>query len=198
MPDKLQQTAAPATTPVSRDEAKAHLNIASTDTTWDTFIDTLLQSATDYAEERTRKAVITQTWIRYLNAFPSSIIEIPKPPLQSVSSITYIDTAGDVQTWAAANYDVDIRSEPGTVNVKTDFSYPSTKVIPNAVVITFVAGYGTAGSDAPALLISTIKLIIAHLFDNREMVSTMGTPAQIPFPNGIERLLDQYSLREFV
>ena len=50
-----------------------------------------------------------------MDSWPLGDIEIPNPPLQSVSSIKYKDSAGTEATWADTNYIVDPDSFLGRV-----------------------------------------------------------------------------------
>ena len=51
------------------------------------------------------RALLTQTWDMYLDEFPcAGEIIIPLSPLQSVTSVSYVDQHGATQTWASANY----------------------------------------------------------------------------------------------
>jgi len=198
---KLEQTVAPATTPISTSEARTHLKIE--DTAYDgedTYVTALIEAAVDIAQERTWRQFITATYVYYLDAFPSAIIELPISPLGAVSSITYVDTDGTTQTWAASKYDVDDKAEPGRIRPTDGEVYPQTKDTPNAVAITFTAGYGSAGSDVPDSIIHALKLMVDHLYELRHPVNvslTSGSVQQIPFPMAVDVLLDHYSARQF-
>ena len=81
---------AAADTPLTLTEAKAHLRYDLT--TEDTLITTLIKVATEYAEKRLSRALITQTWDLYLEDFPAEdTIILPFPPLQTISHVKYYD-----------------------------------------------------------------------------------------------------------
>jgi uncharacterized phiE125 gp8 family phage protein len=48
-----------------------------------------------------------------------------------------------------------------------------------AVQVTFVAGYGNAAA-VPADLKAAIKLLVGHLYENREAVTLGAMPAELP------------------
>lgn len=216
MLDKTKLITAASINPVTLTEARAHLRI--TDTSEDTLISTLIGVATEYAEKRTGRALISQTWELYLDNFPyganyvsespdynqkyidnieeSQFIEMKFPPLASVTSITYYDSNNALQTFAASNYDVDIIRQPGMIRLGYGKSWPSTYYRPNAVIIRYVAGYGSATTDIPEPIRAAIKLLVSFFFENREAVTTFNTVQQIPIPQVIEDLLNQYCLRE--
>ena len=84
---RLKLKTAPAVEPVTLEEAKLHLRVDSGDD--NALITALITTARELAERETKRAFITQTWQMYLDQAPV-IIEIPKPPLQSIVSIKTI------------------------------------------------------------------------------------------------------------
>lgn len=160
-------TSAPATEPVTTAEAKSHLRVDIDDD--DTLIAGMIEAARDYFEEAARRALITQTWRLNLDAWPAgNEIELPRSPLQSVSSIVYLDEDGDSTTWSSSAYIVDADSEPGRVVLAHGQSWPSGGLYPaNPIRITFVAGYGDA-DDVPEKFKHAIKLLVGHWYEHRE------------------------------
>lgn len=154
----------------------------------DSLLTALIQAAREYAEGYQNRALITQTWELVLDDWPNEdYIDIPLPPLQSVTDIKYKDTAGDETTWDDANYIVDIDSFLGRVALAYGCSWPSTALYPVAGIrIKFVAGYGLATS-VPAVTKAAILLLIGHLYENRE-ASMEKNLNEIPF--GVKALLD--------
>ena len=157
--------------PVSLEELKQQCRVDHDDE--DTLIARLGAVATRHVEARTRRALLTQTWRLTLDAFPCDTIYIPRPPLIAVSSITYLDGAGDSQTLATADYRVDASRHPGRITPAYGEYWPTTLCTTNAVTITHTAGYGAAG-DVPEDLRHAILLLAAHWHANRETV-VVGT-----------------------
>lgn len=172
----LELSSGPAVEPVSLAEAKVHLRYDSSDQ--DDYLTTLIQVARETIERWEWRAHITQTWLLKLDGFPSggtSPIYLPRPPVQSITSIAYVDADGDSQTWAAANYQVDTAREPGRVLPVYGKVWPTTQPQTTpAVTVTYVAGYGDAASDVPEQTKHAIKLMLAHVWRNPELV-VMGT-----------------------
>lgn len=131
------------------------------------------------------RVFITQTWDLLLDRFPAAEIRVPLPPLQSVSSVQYMDTAGDTQTLSTDDYTVDAVSEPGWI-VPGTAGWPSTYDQINAVAVRFVAGYGTTGADVPETIVQAMLLLIGHWYQNREAVARDGLA---PLPMAVESLL---------
>lgn len=177
----LVLSTAPSGEPVTLTEAKAWLRVDEDDTAEDVLILGLVQAARSYVENFTRRSLLTQTWQLSLDAFPCNSREIvlPRPPLASVTSIAYIDADGASQTFASAGYHVDTRSEPGRVVLDEDYDWPDTDCRPNAVTVTYVAGYGSS-SAVPRGLKTGIGWLVAHWFRNREHVNIGNIVNQIP------------------
>lgn len=186
----LTRTTAPTVEPITRAEAKAHSRVTVSDD--DEYIDALIEATRDRIENHTKRALLTQTWRLTLDSFPLGRRDIilPWSPLQSVTSITYVDTDGNTQTWASSNYSVDTGATPGRVRLAYDVLYPSIRHQPNAVTIIFVAGYGSAASALPAGIVHACKILCGHYYDNREPVVT-GTVAT-PIPETWKALLGPY------
>ncbi len=158
----LKLITAPATEPISLTEAKAQLREKTIDN--DAEITSLIPRARQYAEDFTHRALITQTWELTLDVFPVWAICIPKAPLSSVTSIQYIDADGNTQTLASSKYIVDTKSEPGRITPAYGESWPATRDQVNAVMITFIAGYGDSTS-VPKPIAEAIELQVEILYD---------------------------------
>src|SRR5579884_3989819 len=111
----LQLVKGPQIEPVTRAQAKAWLRIDVDDD--DLLIDELIADAREFVEDHCAVALITQQWLYTMDFFPpldmsymlirqprawlpqtrqfqgsgGGVIRMPKPPLQSVQSILYLD-----------------------------------------------------------------------------------------------------------
>jgi uncharacterized phiE125 gp8 family phage protein len=192
----LQLITAPLEEPISLADAKLHLR--ETRDSQNAIITALIAVARRQVESITRRALITQTWDLHLDAFPAAgqAIEIPLSPPASVESITYVDADGVTQTWDAADYTVDTVTEPGRIVPAYNESYPSTRDVFNAVTVRFTAGYGAA-ADVPEGLKQAMRLLIGHLYLNRESVKIgQGYMLNI-IPHGLDYLLADYRVFKF-
>jgi len=180
-------TTAPLAEPVTLTEAKEHLNFDSDAA--NSTISAMIVAARQKVEELEWRSHITQTITLKLDAFPSAsgAIYLPRPPLQSITSITYVDADGETQTLAATDYDVDTTSEPGRVKPSYGNTWPVTRSQMNAVTIVYQAGYGDARSDVPGDTRAAIKLLMAHLWTNRE--ATISGISISDIPMGVSFLL---------
>lgn len=192
---------APAVEPVSLAEAREHLRLIPEGSPAthpdDDLIEALITAARQHLDGKDgwlNRALITQTWELVMDTFPSAEIRIPLPPLQSVSAIYYDDENGDQQTVSSADYRVDTVSEPGWIVPVSGFSWPTTLDAINAVRVRFVAGYGVNASDVPFPIKAAIKIMLGHLYSNRELVSA-GAVQEIPLT--VDALLTPYRVWSF-
>ncbi len=192
---------APGTDPVTLIEAKGHLHVDSDDEDGD--IAALLLAARQHIETTTGRVLISQTWDYtidrdwpWLLDFDSRahlrVIEIPKPPLQSVTSISYVDTAGVSQTLASNQYLVDAGSSIGRVYQAYGVTWPSVRCQAKAITVRFVAGYGAAPGNIPEALRRAILLLVGHWYENREAVQIGSTPTEMPL--AVASLLAPYKV----
>lgn len=132
-----------------------------------------LAAAREHAEGLTRRAFMTQTLELLLDAWPAhNLLKLPRPPLQSVTSVKYLDKDGVESTWT--DYQVDARSEPGKLYFKTT---PSTALYPSgAIAIRYVAGYASAEA-IPQSILQAMLMLVGHMYENRE--ATTGNNFQI-------------------
>jgi len=190
----LRLSVGPTVEPVTLAEMKAFLRVDSHDDD-DLIEDALIPAARRYAEEvLTWRTFINTTWILTLDSFPP-VIEVPRPPLSSVTSIAYTDTSGDAQTFAAASYQVDTSSEPGRIQPAYGEVWPSVRSELNAVRVTFVAGYGAAASNVPEGIKMGIRQLVAHWYEAREPVVVGTTVGQIPIH--VEAIFAEFSMKGF-
>jgi len=184
----LKLVTAPVAEPITTAEAKTHLRIDGSDE--DTLIDTYIMAARQLCEMEARRAFVTQTFDLFLEQWPASDeIMLPRPPLQSVTSITYTDSNGNAQTMPSADYLVDTASEPGRVVLSYGGTWPSATLRPGpAITVRFVAGYGLAAA-VPAMYKQAIKLLVGHWYENREQVVLAPGLGAAQLPMGVKALL---------
>jgi len=162
----LQSITPPAIEPVTLEEAKAHLKVDSIDD--DALITELISAARARAEWHTGRAFVTQSWMLWIDRWPSCRpIEIPLPPLQSVSSVTVYPPDDGATVLDPATYQVDAESSPARLALKTNTTPPTNLRAMNAIAIAFTAGYGDAASDVPAPIREAILELIAFAYENR-------------------------------
>lgn len=177
----LTLVTAPTDEPLAPIEVIQHLRLPA-DTDEDDLLAGLVAAARDQAEARTNRALVTQTWRLTLDAFPDceGAIVLPKPPLQSITSITYVDLNGTTQTLAPAAYQVDTSRLLARVAPAYGTYWPPTREQMNAVAVTFACGYGDAAA-VPAGIKAAMKLLIGNWYENREATISGTIIAEVPF-----------------
>ncbi len=175
----LKSVTPPATEPVSLTETKTHLRVDITDD--DNYIIALITAARINIQHWARRSLMTQTWRYSLDAWPdNNTINLPRPPLQSVSSIIYHSNDSST-TRPATNYQVDTDSEPGRVAPTNGSGWPGGSLRSlNPIQITFTAGYGDAATDVPAIYRQAMLLLIGHWYENREATIAGTIVREIP------------------
>jgi uncharacterized phiE125 gp8 family phage protein len=157
-----------ATYPVTLAEAKAQCLIDHSDR--DTELQRYIAAATEYCEGICNQTFIQRERVAYFQGFcdprtGSRVkLELPWPPLVSVTSVKYLDTAGAEQTLSSSVYRVhtgdDLR---GYVELLPSQSWPSTYGVSDDVWITCQAGYGSSPSDVPETVRQAILLMVSHM-----------------------------------
>jgi len=166
----------PAREPLTYTQVCEHLRIQTVDEDLDPssieYIDRLIVATRTHLEHSyLNRALITQTWKVYYDEFPSeNYINIPFPPLQTVTHIKYTDCDGTQTTMTlTTDYLVDATSTPGRLVLPYNESWPSVTLYPkNPIEIQYVCGYGATGESVPAEIRHAMLLMIADMYENRE------------------------------
>jgi uncharacterized phiE125 gp8 family phage protein len=183
----LRLITAPASYPVTLDEAKAHCRVDSVED--DTLIDGLIAAATDHIELYTGRAIMSQTWELVLDQFSDAIM-LPKGPVTAITSVKYYDTAEAEQTVSVVNYALDSASDPQWLVKASDYTWPTVSDGVNNVIVRFVAGYSTV----PPSIRAAALLLIGQWYDNRAAVTEKPL---IAMPNAVADLLANYRAFSF-
>lgn len=208
----LVRTVPPAEEVISLPEARLHLRVDADDVTQDSLIDSLRKAARKYVEDTLGRTLTLSTWQLTLDRFylpvgrdswgweddhgypyydlgyNCSVIPLPRPPLLSVVSVRYVDTAGVLQTLAPAAYQADTTREPGRILPAYATVWPVPRIQPAAVTITFTAGYPTT-ADIPEGLKAAVRLLLAHWYEHREAAAETSLSE---LPLGVQALLGQH------
>ena len=129
-----------------------------------------ITEAREQVEHDTRRAIMTQTWDYYLDAFPSdNYIVLPFGKLASVTSVKYKDSDGTETTMVVTtDYLVETNGEGfGRIVLPYGVTWPSFTAYPsNPIAIRFVCGWTTAAS-VPYKIKAAIRLLCAKLYRSR-------------------------------
>lgn len=164
----------------------------------DTLIAGLQTAAVKYVENVTKLRMLRTTLTVRYNMVPTwDSLALPFGPFYygSASDLTvsYTDSDGASQTFAASNYVV---PASGTLiprlGLKQGKEWPTLADQDGAVVVEYKAGIGVAspitGIEVEPLKLA-VKMLVAHWYEHREAVD----PVKMQIvPHGVDRILAQY------
>lgn len=170
----LYRTVAPTVPVFTVEELKRQLHTEGDDGAQDSEFERFGLAAEQAVEGELSAAFLTQTWVLRLDCFPCWEIKLPRPPLQSVTSVQYLDADGATQVLATTEYTVDTppansdwSATPGRIHLAYGKSWPVTYDVPNAVTVTYIAGKATP-TAIPAMVRTAIMMAAGDLHENRE------------------------------
>jgi len=213
----LVRVTEPTLNPVTLSEAKAHLRIDSDaeDSLISSLITAATRWAEDYCDRTwcyTQWKMSTDSFYGNVGSpvqfglradgnnidgrqtvVPNLDLELQRPPMAqsgtaTAVTITYTPNAGaSTATLDSTQYRVDRLATPGVCRPLYGQTWPSHLLDFNSTTVTYWAGYSADGTSVPDAAKSAIKMIVAHLWKNREM-STETALTEVPM--GVKALLD--------
>ena len=187
----LELVTGPTQEPVTLTEAKAQLRLDIADD--DGLLAGYLIAAREFIEGQIKRDLVPKTWDYTIDwAWPTrgfrQHIRLPLNPVQSVTSIAYVDEAGATQTLASNQYTVAARANYSYIAPAYDVTWNTTRRVPDAVTVRFVSGY----ADCPQDLKVAVLMLAGHFYENRETVAGK-TMTEVPF--SVEALISPYQDR---
>jgi uncharacterized phiE125 gp8 family phage protein len=184
-----RRAGAPTAEPVTLAEALLHLRADADGGANDAYVNTLVSVARETCEERIRRTLITTAWRLTLDGFPEAI-QLSRPPVIAVQSLTYLDATGVVRTLDPADYLLDSVSEPGYLVPAYEKQWPETRDQINSVVVNYTAGYGATAATVPKPIYQWLLLAVGEMYGTRKLE---GERPSVPhgFAQG---LLDPYQI----
>lgn len=183
--------------PLTLAEAKLHLSVEFTEA--DPLITRLITMAREDCESYLQRSLLLTSWELILDGFPypwpdwnaNGVIEIRRPPVQSVGDITYVDTTGDGRTLqAGVDFTVralGLRCAPTRIYPASGLRWPATLPEPDVIRVPFVSGYGATADTVPAILKQGMLMFIEDKYKNRSATSDVANNAG-EIPLGLSRL----------
>ena len=158
-----------------------------------------IEAARGFFEEQTGRQLITATFEIWLDRFPigRDRIYLPRPPLQSVASVSYIGDDGELVSFDDAGSPATAlwtykapageACDRGYVVPIYGNQWPIARVEPGAVRIRFTAGYGDAPQDVPSMVTGVLMYLVSEFETQRQ-----PTDKPLAMPGGIRYLLDHF------
>ena len=144
-------------------EVKAHLGVDGTGQ--DTEISNYINASIEVVNKECNVELGQATVVETFNSIPS---ETMFGSVSTITSIEYIDTDDTQQTWDSTNYYTVIPAElPATITPVA--SFPSIKVRPDAVSLTYEVGCMADGTNYTGsnTAIEAVKNLTAYLYEHR-------------------------------
>ena len=187
------QTSAPAVAIISTADAKAHLNVDTSDD--DTLIDSYVAAATERLDGRggiLGRCLITQSWRQDYTAWDDKM-RLPFPDVQSVSSVQYYDSTNTLVTVNSSVYELIEDAGGSYVFFKDAFTEPTLYDDRSVrVQITFTAGYGAAATNIPQPIIHAALLMVGDWYEHRSVAITGAMTNAVPMAAAVSALLAPY------
>lgn len=201
----LKTITGPTVEPLTVAEARAHC-YAPDGVEEDALLSGLITTMREVGEQKTGRAWVPVTLELIAAGFPrgcgpNARLALPRPPLQSVTSVVYYALDGVQQTMDVADYIADTDAIVGGVYPAGGNEWPeTTKDRHDAVRVRFVAGYPTTGSPeeatTPQSLCDWMKVRVATAYEHREAVTAVSRElAEMPHPY-VDGLLDRFKVWE--
>ncbi|MGB4107768.1 MAG: head-tail connector protein [Alphaproteobacteria bacterium] len=206
----LNLVTAPASEPISLEEAKSHLHIDSNSE--DTYIATLIAAARAFAEKYTGRAFVSRALRYEVKEFPTrrdycdpAALYLPIAPVISVESIRYINTDGDEITLDEETYSLIQDDEDPYIVPAHEVEWPTDlRDQVNAVKIEFKAGYSynedssppeEVTANVPPDIKTALKLLLTDWHNNRANVVVGTITATLPI--AVTAMLWNYKRKGF-
>ncbi|MCP4888494.1 MAG: hypothetical protein GY904_18005 [Planctomycetaceae bacterium] len=177
----FRNPAFPESETLSLSDVKTQLLITNSDI--DDRLRLFIPAIREESEKYLQRTLVSTTWEYRLDAFCDEI-ELQYGPVQSITSIQYVDTDGATQTLAASGYQF---TRKGKLKPSYDNTWPSTRDQYDAVTITYLCGETHAG-NVPMDIKLAMQLWIGacDLSSENDVIGTIISP----IPNNAENILN--------
>uniref|UniRef100_UPI0037C099FF head-tail connector protein n=1 Tax=Flavobacterium sp. TaxID=239 RepID=UPI0037C099FF len=152
--------AAPATEPVTLSQAKAHVRVDHSDD--DTLLTATIKAARAHIEAACAVRFAPRTGVTMRCDGFADLARLPEAPVTSITSITYLDTAGASQTLATTVYELRADGIDAGIVLKPNQTWPAIQT-GSRITVTAAIGYATVPEDAYHAML----MLIGHFYENR-------------------------------
>lgn len=178
-------TAEPVIEPITLDQAKAQCRASGGSGEDWAALTGYIKAARQHIENYCGIRLVQQTIEMRCSSF-CDFASLADAPIQSISSIAYLDPAGATQTLAASVYQPVLYGLEPLIRLKPSQAWPALLSVPDAITVTAVAGYQVV----PQTICHAMLLLIEQWYDNRAPIAVGEAVNELP--NGIPALLVNY------
>lgn len=194
-PPRLRLITDATAEPLSLADAKLYARVDQT--AEDSMIASLITAARRRIERDTGLALLTQTWVALWDRWPhadnrglatpwwdgvrempinilaqTDVIEIHKRPFACVTQIQLRSAYGDYTTVDPSIYFTERSNYEGRVIRVLGTMWPIVVMAPSgAINVTFTCGFDAIGLPVPDDLVTAMRILVKHWYDNRDMVT---------------------------
>jgi uncharacterized phiE125 gp8 family phage protein len=170
--------APPTVEPITLAEAKSFLRVAHGDD--DGLIAALIAAARAHVETATRRALLTQTWRIVCDAWPAGgRIAVAPAPLIAVTAARVRDDNGDAHAIDPGAFSFAVGAVPASLAF-VPWSLPAPGVADDGIEIDVELGHGTSAAAVPPPLVHAVRLLTAHWYEHRGILSSGQAGAPLP------------------
>jgi len=183
-------TTNPSIDPVTVDELKLFCRIDGTEE--DELLANFITAATLMTERHLGRALIQQSITLLMDFWPGEIIDLPRPPLISITSVATLDEDDTATAYSSSNYYTITQSIPGKLVLKQSVTWPSnTSRSYCGFKIIYKAGYGIGSTQVPQPIREGIKVWASEMYEGRTIDEDKPPPRVLP-------LLSSYRVPRYV
>lgn len=184
------------TEPITLEFVKAFLRFPST--TEDIMLGMAITAARTYFEEQTGRQCIDAIWEYSLDGVPvDGFLELPRPPLKSIVSVSYDDASGVPQDLDEASYvvrpsfvvpdggspadptSIDPYCTCGHLELASGGGWPTTSGGGRSLRVRRVCGYGPSADYMPPMLQMTLAMMTQYFHERQSGPLPVGLQALI-------------------
>lgn len=178
-------TTGPSVEPVTVEELKTFARIDGTDE--DTQLGYFIKAARSHTENYLNRSLIEQIITLRMDCWPGEKLELPRPPLISITAVETLDELGVATVYDSDYYFVDTISEPGLLIIRNGAVWPqNTDRYYGGFQVRYKAGYGAAGTEVPDAIKEAIKQWSTIMYENRAVGNEV--------PVEIKAIIDTYKI----
>jgi len=188
------------------DDVRRHVRAVSD--TENALLESWVAAAAAYWEEQTGRPIMRTVYRLWLDGVPATVgtfparIELPRPPLVSVDSLTYIASDGtetaftdgaspETALWRAVT-PAGLYARRGWVEPLAGQGWPTVRDQADALRIEFTAGYAETAADVPDLIRATLLLLVGTFEQFRSQVHYSEGARLETLPWGVTEQIDAF------
>ena len=176
----------PSAEPWTVAEAKSFLRVEHDDD--DAIVAALIAAARSHVEALTRRALLTQTWRFVLDAWPpDGRVALRMGPLRSLIAARVFDHANNAGAIDVGSFVVDTAAG---IIASPCWALPLPGRPSAGIELDVELGYGAGASDVPDALRHSIRMLVAHWYENRGLAA-LGAGVAV-LPAGVDALIAPY------